>query len=265
MSRGQTDACTRAKALRAHGYTVIRETNVPKRLLEEIKADALKRARCNGGQRTSINDWANVIESAWWRLAEWCMDKGSTVGAIMDQAFGDCWFFDVAGGEAVAPHAPWASRECSAHSDWKGVRMGIIVISFIVHASVTDDMAPLVIYSNKDGRAERITGAMGTVIMRDVSAIHHGSPNLSSQTVIKPCVRFLTAAALQQGYRPRPFLREDVFRHFDRRTFMKMHFCCDSSEEEAAEPNRRFDTPPSLLCSVESNTVGDDFSMTDFP
>ena len=210
-----------------------------------------------GGCRTSINDWANIVESCWWRLAVWCMDKDSTVGAIMDSAFGDCWFFDIAGGEAVAPHAPWASRECSAHSDWKGVRLGIIVVSFIVHAQITDDMAPLVMYSNLDGRAERCTGACGTVILRDVSAIHHGSPNLSESTVIKPCVRFLTAAALQQGYKPQPFLSEDVYRQFDQRTFMKMHFCCDSSSEEAAEPNRRYDTPPSLMCSIESGAAGD--------
>ena len=135
--------------------------------------------------------------------------------------------------------------------------MGIIVVSFIVHATVTDDMAPLVMYSSKDGRAERITGTIGTVILRDVSAIHHGSPNRSAYTVIKPCVRFLTAAALQQGYRPRPFLREDVYRHLDQRIFMKMHFCCDSSSEEAAEPNRRYDTSPSLMCSIESGAAGD--------
>ena len=241
-----------AKRLREHGYVIMHDTNVPGGLLDEIKVDALARARYKGGSRTSINDWANIEESCWWRLFVWCMNDNSSVGAVMDAAFGDCWFFDIAGGEAVAPRAPWARRECSAHSDWKGVHLGIIVASFIVHARVTDDMDPLVMYSNADGRSERCTGARGTVILRDVNAIHHGSPNLSDVTVITPCVRFLTAAALRHGYKPRPFLSEQEYHRFDQRTFMKMHFCCDSSNEEEAEPNRRYDTPPSLLCSSMS-------------
>ena len=176
----------------------------------------------------------------------------------MDAAFGDCWFFDVAGGEAVAPRAPWALRECSAHSDWKGVPLGIIAVSFIVHARVTEDMAPLVIYSNAHGRSEQCLGTYGTVILRDVNAIHHGSPNLSDSTVIKPCVRFLTAAALRQGYEPKPFISEDVYYRFDQRIVRKMYFCCDSSRDEEVDAIRRYDTPPSLMCLAASSVAGRD-------
>ena len=229
-----------------HGYVVICDSGAPVDLLEDVKVDALNRARTRAGSRTSINDWSNIERSAWWRLLEWCIDPLSVVGAVIDATFGDCWFYDVAGGEAIVPRAPWTGRECSAHSDWKGVPLGVIAASFIVNHNATVDMAPLIIYSKFDGTSRACVGPFGTVILRDVSTIHHGSPNLTDTTVIKPCVRFLTAEALQRGYRPRPFIPASQYSRFDVRTFRKLHFCFDSELEQDRTNARRFETPPSL-------------------
>ena len=74
---------------------------------------------------------------------DWMVSSSSLLSRILDTVYGDCWFFDVAGGDVVAPGAGFTPGPCSPHSDWTNVKDGVIAVSLIVHEEQDKDTGRL--------------------------------------------------------------------------------------------------------------------------
>ena len=92
-------------------------------------------------------------------------------------------------GDVVQAHT-W--RNCAAimpHSDWNGVRNGMLCISVVVQ-EIGPQQAPLVMYSRTTGMKPVLANLpLGTCILRCVDTIHSGSPNLTGMLRVLPGVR----------------------------------------------------------------------------
>ena len=235
------------------GY-VLTPPCVPHEVCDAVKACALASARASGGMRTSINSWKNIKSSAWWQLLHWMVSASSLVSRILDNVYGDCWFFDVAGGDVVAPRAGFKCRSCLPHSDWKNVKDGIVAVSVIVHDEQDKDMAPMHLYGRTSGKLNICTGSKGQMILRDVDVIHHGSPNMTDKTRVLPCIRFILAQGLRHGYQPKSFVPYSLWQQdIDDRLSQKLIFTfSDDADEDANSPaHTRYRTPASMRMVIE--------------
>lgn len=257
--------------LRRHGWAKTPPL-VPSPLCEAIKKDALSAARqkewAGQTERTTINSPANLKEDSWWDLLLWALDEEGPLAKILDLCYGDCWFFDVAGGDVVAPGATFRPAPCRPHSDYSGVPGGICVVSFFVHrwqagheARAGELRAPLVIYSRDDNREHICEGEPGELLLRDADTIHHGSCNLTHETRILPALRFILPGALRAGYMPKPSLPHPSDAYWKGRALSadpalaarlekKLVFLFKAPAEAARPFDRRFATTSSMEHSV---------------
>jgi len=239
-----------AAHFKEHGWVLTPEF-LPDRICNEIKREALEaaRRRCDFPDRTSINDQNNISKDSWWNWIEWAITKDSPVSQLLEALYGDCWFFDVAGGDVVAPGAIFRFRQCRPHSDWNGVRSGVVCVSAFVHDDTTTARAPMVLYSLKTGASCKCTGPKGTLLLRDVDVIHHGTANDTDQARVLPTLRFVLADGLRGGYYPTPYVPPSVWRTFDERTKTKLILALQDDDDEADEdaaPGTRFKTPGTM-------------------
>ena len=163
----------------------------------------------NDKDRTSINSRHLLDLPPWRALFLHVVSGDSIVGQVMEELFGDAWWFDRMGGEVVAPHARFDENACSPHSDWRNVPKAVVAVSVYVHDTVDVDRAPLVLYSKDTNYKVVCTGQRGMVIIRDVDVIHRGSVNHSRDLKAVPCLRFFLPNALRQEYYPARFLTYD--------------------------------------------------------
>ena len=197
-----------------HGFCIMPAGTVPKTVCgDDLKFSAISEARWRISQtdkdRTSINSRHLLQLPPWRALFRHVVSADSTVGQILDELFGDAWWFDRMGGEVVAPLARFDENSCSPHSDWRNVPKAVVAVSVYVHNTVDEDRAPLVLYSKCTNRKVICTGQRGMVIIRDVDVIHRGQVNHSMELKAVPCLRFFLPNALRQEYNPTRFLTYD--------------------------------------------------------
>ena len=97
-----------------HGFCILPPGSVPDAVCgNELKLSAIHQARWRlthtDQDRTSINSRQLLTLPPWQSLLRYVTSADSIVGQVMDHLFGDAWWFDRCGGEAVAPHAQCSS------------------------------------------------------------------------------------------------------------------------------------------------------------
>ena len=205
---------TAVQEYRKHGFCILPAGTVPRNVCgDALKFSAIQEGRWHmqrdDKDRTSINSRHLLDLPPWRALFLHVVSGESVVGQVMDELFGDAWWFDRLGGEVVAPHARFDAKSCSPHSDWRNVPNAVVAVSVYVHDTVDVDRAPLVLYSKFHNCKVVCTGQRGMVIIRDVDVIHRGSVNHSRDLKAVPCLRFFLPAALRQEYYPSRFLTYD--------------------------------------------------------
>ena len=211
---GQDLIAAAAREYRTHGFCILPAGTVPRSVCgDELKFSAIQEGRWhmqqNDKDRTSINSRHLLDQPPWRALFLHVVSGDSIVGQVMEELFGDAWWFDRMGGEVVAPHARFDENSCSPHSDWRNVPKAVVAVSVYVHDTVDVDRAPLVLYSKDTNHKVVCTGQRGMVIIRDVDVIHRGSVNHSRDLKAVPCLRFFLPNALRQEYYPSRFLTYD--------------------------------------------------------
>ena len=207
-------AAAAAHDYHTHGFCILPAGTVPRAVCgDELKFSAISEGRWhmqqNDKDRTSINSRHLLGLPPWRKLLLHVVSGDSIVGQVLNELFGDAWWFDRMGGEVVAPHARFDENACSPHSDWRNVPKAVVAVSVYVHDTVDVDRAPLVLYSKATNHKVVCTGQRGTVIIRDVDVIHRGTVNLSRDLKAVPCLRFFLPNALRQEYYPARFLTYD--------------------------------------------------------
>ena len=108
----------------AHGFCMT-ERVVPADLTDALRNDAISHATDmlrdggnRGDGRTSLNRNENIEYPGWWDMLNWLVDEQSPTAQVLTQMFGDAWWFDRSGGDAVCAGAGFDSP-CLPHSDWK--------------------------------------------------------------------------------------------------------------------------------------------------
>jgi hypothetical protein len=109
---------------KVHG-SCMTESVVPVELCNALRTEATSRATDmvldggNGGDgRTCLNRNENIEYPGWWDMLNWLVDEQSPIAQALTQMFGDAWWFDRSGGDAVRAGAGFDSP-CLPHSDWK--------------------------------------------------------------------------------------------------------------------------------------------------
>ena len=199
---------------RTHGFCILPAGTVPRTVCgDDLKFSAISEARWhmhkNDKDRTSINSRHLLDLPPWRALFLHVVSGDSIVGQVMDELFGDAWWFDRMGGEVVAPYARFDENSCSPHSDWRNVPKAVVAVSVYVHDTVDIDRAPLILYSKSTNSKMICTGKRGMAIIRDVDVIHRGQVNHSRELKAVPCLRFFLPNALRQEYIPARFLTYD--------------------------------------------------------
>ena len=237
---------------RLHGFAISHPGVVPDEMTDPLMRTCLRKARTlddnRGDRRMSINDKRNIEDNSWWKLLNWAIEPLSPIRAVMDTLHGDCWWYDVCGGDVVDAFSGHTHGPCCPHSDWQGCADGVMAVSILVQ-DLTADMAPLIIYSKHTGKKTVCVGLKGTLLFRDVDAIHHGSVNTSDKARVLPCIRFVSARALRSGYRPTQFVPQKQALRFSLALKDKCVFIIEDDrkpeddDDDDAPAQRRFITP----------------------
>jgi len=192
------------------GFCVIRPcvpAELTEALLAKITGLASRLQDNRGGGRVCLNSHDNIRDRERLHVLEWLVGEQSPAAQVMNRIFGDAWWFDLCGGDVIRGQAGFG-RPCLPHSDWKGVRDGMIVMSVFLH-DVSSDNAPLMLWSRSDGKCFTGAGQKGSILLRCVDTIHSGSPNQVTRDRVLPAFRFFTPAVLRQGWTPRGFLTDE--------------------------------------------------------
>ena len=229
-----------ARHFRTHGYCFL-ESVVPESITQALLDDCDKQARSGldaesvgnrGLLRECLNRDDNIEKDSWWTALQFLCDPSEQPSLLMTKLFGDAWWFDRCGGDVVYPGAGF-SEPCVPHTDWRGVTNGMISLSVFTD-DITPEMAPMVLYSRSSGLRYVGTGPRGSILMRCVDVIHHGSANMFSTVRVLPAFRFVTSAGLRNGYDRRPYVPEHIYNKFqvnlaDRCVFIRKpsHHCAD--------------------------------------
>ena len=110
--------------LKAHGFCMT-EPVVPADLTDSLQNEAIAQATDmlrhggnRGDGRTCLNRNQNIEYPGWYDMLNWLVDEQSPTSKALTQMFGDAWWFDRSGGDAVCAGAGFDSP-CVPHSDWK--------------------------------------------------------------------------------------------------------------------------------------------------
>ena len=109
---------------KAHGFCMT-EPVVPADLTDSLQneataqaTDMLRHGGNRGDGRTCLNRNENIEYTGWYTMLNWLVDEKSPTAQVFTQMFGDAWWFDRSGGDAVCAGAGFDSP-CVPHSDWK--------------------------------------------------------------------------------------------------------------------------------------------------
>ena len=113
-----------AQSLEEHGYVVVRKV-IPEAIVDGVKQQMIEDgsfrlsiADDKHMSRTSVNNKCAIFISGWRNLIGNIVHPGNLCAQIMKERYGDQWWYDISGGDAVCPNADFVGGPCSPHSDW---------------------------------------------------------------------------------------------------------------------------------------------------
>ena len=184
--------------------TGLLDTNLLKRIEEEMVYQAKYNTFNRGSHRVCINDRYNIMKPCWWTLAETLSCRTSLVMQLLRRIYGEEFMFRDAGGDVIFAGADQSCSPVGWHRDWN-LRDAMIAVSInVVPTSKTQ--GPLIM--SVDGVPVSMDGPLGQIVVRDVSVLHRGSLNTSGLDRPTPTLRYYTRRAIEpsSGWWPGRFI-----------------------------------------------------------